>query len=280
MDLVDAGLLGGKDDRVIRVLALRPRRVGSSSMLETSHRRRSAPGIERIAGATHAARGQTARAADLRESAAMGLHLTAFLGIAAIVIVTPGPDTALVTKNALCYGRRPAIATAFGVTSGLLVWTLAAALGVAAVVHASATAFTVMKLAGAAYLIWLGIQALRAAGHRSRTTTGGERTAPPRRRARLPPGSDQRPREPEDRRVLHEPAAAVHRARPVGARAVPRARRALRGDHARVAGRLRRDGLEGRGPAHAPAREGRARPPHRRRADRARAPARDRTALR
>jgi threonine/homoserine/homoserine lactone efflux protein len=99
----------------------------------------------------------------------MGLHLTAFLGIAAIVIITPGPDTALVTKNALLHGRRPAIATAFGVTSGLLVWTLAAALGVAAVVHASATAFTVMKLAGAAYLIWLGVQTLRAAGHRSHT---------------------------------------------------------------------------------------------------------------
>jgi threonine/homoserine/homoserine lactone efflux protein len=98
----------------------------------------------------------------------MGLHLTAFLGIAAIIIVSPGPDTALVTKNALMHGRRPAIATAFGVVSGLLVWTLAAAFGVAAVVHASATAFTAMKLAGAAYLIWLGIQTLRAAGHRGR----------------------------------------------------------------------------------------------------------------
>jgi threonine/homoserine/homoserine lactone efflux protein len=97
----------------------------------------------------------------------MGLHLTAFLGVAALVIITPGPDTALVTKNALMYGRRASIATAFGVVSGLLVWTLAAALGVAAVVHASATAFTVMKLAGAAYLIWLGIQALRAAGLKS-----------------------------------------------------------------------------------------------------------------
>jgi threonine/homoserine/homoserine lactone efflux protein len=97
----------------------------------------------------------------------MGLHLTAFFGVAAIVIVAPGPDTALVTKNALLYGHRPAIATAFGVVTGLLVWTIAAALGVAAVVHASATAFTVMKLVGAAYLIWLGIQALRAAGHRN-----------------------------------------------------------------------------------------------------------------
>ena len=97
----------------------------------------------------------------------MGLHLTAFLGVAALLIVTPGPDTALVTKNAFLYGRRPAIATAFGVVGGLLVWTVAAALGVAAVVHASATAFTVMKLVGAAYLIWLGVQAIRAAGRRS-----------------------------------------------------------------------------------------------------------------
>ena len=95
----------------------------------------------------------------------MGLHLTAFLGVAALVIITPGPDTALVTKNAFLYGRRAAIATAFGVSTGLVVWTLASALGVAAVVHTSATAFTAMKLIGAAYLIWLGIQALRAARH-------------------------------------------------------------------------------------------------------------------
>jgi RhtB (resistance to homoserine/threonine) family protein len=96
----------------------------------------------------------------------MGANLSAFLGVAALVIVTPGPDTALVTKNALFYGRRPALATAFGVNTGLLIWTLASALGVAAVVHASATAFTAMKLIGAAYLIWLGVQALLSAGHR------------------------------------------------------------------------------------------------------------------
>ena len=108
----------------------------------------------------------------------MGMHLTAFLGVAALVIVTPGPDTALVTKNALLYGRRPALATAFGVNTGLLVWTIASALGVAAVVHASATAFTAMKLIGAAYLIWLGIQTLRAAGRRGaadEAVNGGRR---------------------------------------------------------------------------------------------------------
>jgi threonine/homoserine/homoserine lactone efflux protein len=95
----------------------------------------------------------------------MGIHLTAFLGVATLLIVTPGPDTAIVTKNALRYGRAPAMATACGIVTGVVVWTVAAALGVAAVVHASATAFTAIKLAGAAYLVWLGIQALFAAAH-------------------------------------------------------------------------------------------------------------------
>jgi RhtB (resistance to homoserine/threonine) family protein len=97
--------------------------------------------------------------------ARMAANIPAFLGVAALVLVSPGPDTALVTKNALIHGRRPALATCFGVATGLLVWTLASALGIAAVVHASATAFTALKLVGAIYLVWLGIQALRAAGH-------------------------------------------------------------------------------------------------------------------
>jgi threonine/homoserine/homoserine lactone efflux protein len=96
----------------------------------------------------------------------MHANVSAFIGVAALVILVPGPDTALVTKNALVYGRRPAFATSFGVVSGLLIWTFAAALGVAAVVHASEMAFTALKLVGAIYLIWLGIQALRASGHR------------------------------------------------------------------------------------------------------------------
>ena len=107
----------------------------------------------------------------------MQVHLTAFIGVAALLIVTPGPDTALVTKNALLYGRRPAIGTSFGVTTGLLIWTVASALGVAAIVHASEALFTAMKLIGGAYLIWLGIQALRAAGREKATdevaATGG-----------------------------------------------------------------------------------------------------------
>jgi threonine/homoserine/homoserine lactone efflux protein len=96
----------------------------------------------------------------------MGIHLWAFLAVAAVVIIAPGPDTVIVTKNALLHGRAAALATSFGVNTGLLVWTLAAALGVAAVVRASAVAFTVLKIAGACYLAWLGLQALRAAWRR------------------------------------------------------------------------------------------------------------------
>lgn len=93
----------------------------------------------------------------------MGVNLWLFLGIAAVVIVVPGPDTAVVTKNAVLHGRRVAMGTALGVNTGLSLWVLASALGVASVVRASDVAFTGLKLIGAAYLTWLGIQALRAA---------------------------------------------------------------------------------------------------------------------
>jgi threonine/homoserine/homoserine lactone efflux protein len=95
----------------------------------------------------------------------MGAHLFVFIGVAAIVIVVPGPDTAVVTKNVLLHGRRAAFGTSFGVSAGLLVWTLAAAVGVASLLRASDVAFTVLKLIGALYLIVLGVQALRAARH-------------------------------------------------------------------------------------------------------------------
>ena len=91
----------------------------------------------------------------------------AFLGIAAVVIVAPGPDTVLVTKNALLHGRRAALGTSLGVNAGLVIWTVAAALGVAAVVRESAVAFSVLKYLGAAYLVVLGVAALRAARRRS-----------------------------------------------------------------------------------------------------------------
>ena len=91
------------------------------------------------------------------------MQIGPFLAVAAIVVITPGVDMALVTRNALMHGRRAAVMTAFGINVGILFWVMAAALGLAAVVSTSASAFAAIKLAGAAYLVYLGIQALRSA---------------------------------------------------------------------------------------------------------------------
>lgn len=98
--------------------------------------------------------------------------LLAFAGVAAVVVVVPGPDMALVLRNGVASGRRAALETAVGINAGLLMWALAAALGVAAILHASASAFTVLKLAGAAYLVWLGVRALRDAWRGASTPLG------------------------------------------------------------------------------------------------------------
>jgi RhtB (resistance to homoserine/threonine) family protein len=90
-------------------------------------------------------------------------EVVAFAGVVALIVVVPGPDMALVLQNGLTRGRRAAVETALGINAGLLVWALAAALGIAALLQASAQAFTALKLAGAAYLVWLGLRALRAA---------------------------------------------------------------------------------------------------------------------
>jgi threonine/homoserine/homoserine lactone efflux protein len=90
-------------------------------------------------------------------------QLLAFLGVAAVVIGTPGPDTALTIRNALAGGRRAGVATAAGVATGQAVWTLATSVGIAELIHASEPAFLVMKAAGAAYLIALGLQSLWSA---------------------------------------------------------------------------------------------------------------------
>jgi threonine/homoserine/homoserine lactone efflux protein len=93
----------------------------------------------------------------------MGGELLAFLAVSALVIVTPGQDTALTIRNTLAGGRRSGVGTALGVSTGQAVWTLAASAGVAALLVASEPAFLALKLAGAAYLVYLGAQALLAA---------------------------------------------------------------------------------------------------------------------
>lgn len=84
----------------------------------------------------------------------------AFIGVAALLVVTPGVDMALVTKNGLAYGRWAAVITALGINLGVLVWTMTAALGVAALVRSSAAAFDTLKYLGAAYLVYLGVQTI------------------------------------------------------------------------------------------------------------------------
>ena len=87
----------------------------------------------------------------------------AFLGIAALVIVTPGQDTALTIRNSLLGGRWGGVLTALGVSTGQAFWTLAASAGLAALLVASEPVFAAVRLAGAAYLVLLGAQALVAA---------------------------------------------------------------------------------------------------------------------
>lgn len=84
----------------------------------------------------------------------------AFLGVSAVVIMTPGPDTAVTVRNTLLGGRFAGILTALGISAGQAIWALATSFGVVALLVASEVLFQAVKYAGAAYLIWLGLHAL------------------------------------------------------------------------------------------------------------------------
>jgi len=90
-------------------------------------------------------------------------QVLAFLGVAVLVIVTPGPDTAVTIRGTLLGGRRAGLLTASGVVSGQACWTVAASAGLTAVLVASEPAFLAVKFAGAAYLVYLGVGSLHAA---------------------------------------------------------------------------------------------------------------------
>jgi threonine/homoserine/homoserine lactone efflux protein len=93
----------------------------------------------------------------------MDTSFLAFVGISLLIITTPGPDTAVTVRNTLL-GHRPAgIATAFGVSIGLMIWALATSAGIVALLVASEKLFFAVKMVGAAYLVWLGIKSLIAA---------------------------------------------------------------------------------------------------------------------
>ena len=88
--------------------------------------------------------------------------MVAFAGVAIAVSVVPGPDMALVARNTLLGGRAVGVATVGGIAGGILAWSALAVAGISALLAASAELFLVVKLCGAAYLVYLGISTLRA----------------------------------------------------------------------------------------------------------------------
>jgi RhtB (resistance to homoserine/threonine) family protein len=107
-------------------------------------------------------------------------QVLAFALVAALMTVSPGADTFLVVRNTLRGGRGDGWATVAGICSGLFVHALLSALGVSAVLAHSATAFLVLKIAGACYLAWLGIQSLRSAARDARELAPAGGLAPAR----------------------------------------------------------------------------------------------------
>jgi len=91
----------------------------------------------------------------------MVVAVAAFSLAAALIVLLPGPDTLVVLRELVRDGRGRAGQTVVGVLCGLAVWVLAAALGLSALLRASHTGYISLKIAGAAYLIWLGVQSLR-----------------------------------------------------------------------------------------------------------------------
>ena len=87
-------------------------------------------------------------------------QLLMFIAAGWLLNLTPGPDVLFIVSNALKGGVRAGLVAALGIVSGCFVHVLAAALGVGALLATSATAFTVLKWAGAAYLVWMGLRLL------------------------------------------------------------------------------------------------------------------------
>jgi RhtB (resistance to homoserine/threonine) family protein len=94
------------------------------------------------------------------------MPVTQFVALGGVVLLaamSPGPDFAIVTRNAMISGRRAGMACGVGIAVGVFAWAVVTALGIAGLLAASAVAFTAVKLVGAAYLVYLGVRALLAA---------------------------------------------------------------------------------------------------------------------
>lgn len=108
---------------------------------------------------------------------------TTFALTALVLIMMPGPDQALITRNGLVGGTAGGLLTMLGGVLGLTVHAGAAALGLSALLLASTTAFAALKIVGAVYLLWLSVQMLRSAARTRRSPNPDDETTAPRRRS-------------------------------------------------------------------------------------------------
>src|SRR4051812_1030637 len=104
----------------------------------------------------------------------MGAALVGFAVASILIVLLPGPDTLVVVRSLLRGGRRRAVATVIGVLTGLTIWAVSASLGLSALLRASHTGYDVLRIVGAAYLIFIGVQSLRGRS----APTGAEETVP------------------------------------------------------------------------------------------------------
>jgi threonine/homoserine/homoserine lactone efflux protein len=85
-----------------------------------------------------------------------------FMAAVVVLVLAPGPDMLYMLTRTIVQGRRAGVLAAVGINAGAYVHVLAAVLGISAILATSSVAFTVVKWLGAAYLVWIGLQALRA----------------------------------------------------------------------------------------------------------------------
>jgi len=105
--------------------------------------------------------------------------LLAFAGVSLLLAVTPGPDMAVVTKNALAHGRRGVVLTTSGIALALVVWVTATAVGLSALLRTSGEVLFALKIVGAVYLGYLGIRTLLESRSRPGDLLAGTPAAAP-----------------------------------------------------------------------------------------------------
>ncbi len=106
-------------------------------------------------------------------------QLLAFAGVSLLLAVTPGPDMAVVTRNALAHGRRGVVLTTSGIALALVIWVTATAVGLSALLHTSGEVLLFLKIVGACYLGYLGIRTLVESRRRPADLLAGTPPAAP-----------------------------------------------------------------------------------------------------